>query len=251
MATVARTWTVTTWNLHGSAGPPIASVAARLRAVPSDVVVLQEIRRRQAESLADALGMHHHWALKHYPLTPLLKSKAEGMAILTPHALSSTGSTSLTPKQSRWTYKHRIVVWGLVERPDHSGYRVYDVHLSPHDDAAHARLEQAQQVAALAADHGGAPPIVVGDFNDSGGSDVSDVIDVLDVLPGVEGQATAFTNPAAAPTRRIDHVLVPDAATDIAVMVPTGGAEWAALSDHLPVTTTFTLDWVAGDFPVP
>ena len=91
MTTVARTWTVTTWNLHGSAGPPIASVAARLRSIASDVVVLQEVQRRQAASLAEALGMQHHWALKHYPWTPLLKSKAEGLAILTPHTLSATG----------------------------------------------------------------------------------------------------------------------------------------------------------------
>jgi endonuclease/exonuclease/phosphatase family metal-dependent hydrolase len=244
MTTVARSWTVTTWNLHGSVGPPIASVAARLRAVPSDVVVLQEVQRRQAGSLAEALGMRHHWALKHYPWTPLLKSKAEGMAILTPHTLSATGSESLTPQRSLWTYKRRIVVWGLVQRPDHSAYRVYDVHLVG-GDASQDRLDQAQRVAALVAEHGGAPAVVAGDFNDS--RDAA----VVDSLPGIEGTATVPTNPAGTPTQRIDHVLVPHAATDIKVTVPAGGAEWAALSDHLPVTTTFAFDWVEGDFPVP
>ena len=142
MTTVARTWTVTTWNLHGSGGPPIASVAARLRALAPDVIALQEVQRRQAASLAEALGMQHHWALKHYPWTPLLKSKAEGMAILTPHTLSATGGKSLTPKPSRWSYKRRIVGWGLVARPDHSAYRVYDAHLIG-GDAAGDRLDQA------------------------------------------------------------------------------------------------------------
>ena len=244
MTTVARTWTVTTWNLHGSSGPPIASIAARLRPFASDVVVLQEIQRGQAGALAEALGMHHHWALKHYPWTPLLKSKAEGMAILTPHTLSATGSASLTPERSRWSYKHRIVVWGLVARPDHSAYRIYDVHLVG-GDAAQDRLDQARRVAALIAEHGGAPVVVAGDFNDSGETAV------VDALPGIEGAATAATNPAGAPAQRIDHVLVPDAATGVAVTVPSGGSEWAALSDHLPVTTTFALDWVEGDFPLP
>jgi endonuclease/exonuclease/phosphatase family metal-dependent hydrolase len=244
MTTVARTWTVTTWNLHGSAGPPIASVAARLRPLSSDVVVLQEVQERQAESLADALGMQHHWALKHYPWTPLLRSKAEGMAILTPHELTATGSVSLTPDTSRWTYKHRILVWGLVKRADHSAYRVYDVHLTG-GDAAPDRLAQAQRIAALVAEHGGAPAILAGDLNDH------DESAVLDALPGIEGDSTTPTTPSDAPTRRIDHVLVPDAGKEIVVRVPAGGGEWAALSDHVPVTTTFALDWVAGDFPLP
>jgi endonuclease/exonuclease/phosphatase family metal-dependent hydrolase len=87
--------------------------------------------------------------------------------------------------------------------------------------------------------------VVAGDFNDS--RDAA----IVDALPGIEGPATAPTNPAGAPTQRIDHVLVPEAATDITVTVPMGGAEWAAVSDHLPVTTSFGLDWVEGDFPVP
>jgi endonuclease/exonuclease/phosphatase family metal-dependent hydrolase len=244
MTTVARTWTVTTWNLHGADGPPIASVAARLRALTSDVIALQEVQRRQAESLARTLGMQHHWVLKHYPWTPLLRSKAEGLAILTPHTLSATGSASLPPNCSVWSYKRRIVVWGLVERSDHSAYRVYDAHLIG-GDAAATRLEQAQRVAALVVEHGGAPVVVAGDFNDS------DEPAVVDTLPGIEGPATAPTNPSDPPIQRIDHVLVPDAATDITVKVPAGGGEWAALSDHLPVTTTFALDWVEGDFPVP
>ena len=242
--TVARTWTVTTWNLHGSTGPPIASVAARLRSLSPDVVALQEVQRRQAAALAAALGMQYHWALKHYPWTPLLKSKGEGSAILTPHVLSATGSASLTPTCSNWSYKRRIVVWGLVQRPDHSAYRVYDAHLIG-GDAVEDRLEQAQRVAALVAEHGGAPAVVAGDFNDL------DDAAVVESLPGIEGTATVPTNPAGAPTQRIDHVLGPRAATDITVPVPAGGAEWAALSDHLPVTTTFAFDWVEGDFPVP
>jgi endonuclease/exonuclease/phosphatase family metal-dependent hydrolase len=157
--------------------------------------------------------------------------------------LSATGAASLTPDRSAWSYKRRIVTWGLVERPDHTGYRVYDLHLIA-GGAEQERLEQAQRVAALVAEHGGAPPIVAGDLNDP------DEPAVVDALPGIEGAATANTNPCDIPTRRIDHVLVPEEATDIDVKVPAGGAEWAALSDHLPVTTTFALDWVEGDFPV-
>ena len=150
--------------------------------------------------------MQHHWALKHYPWTPLLKSKAEGLAILTPHTLSATGSASLTPNCSDWSYKRRIVVWGLVERPDHSAYRVYDAHLIG-GDAADDRLDQAQRVAALVAEHGGAPVVVAGDFNDSD-------------EPAVDRQRSPGSRARQPPRRtrpthrrqRIDHVLVPDAA---------------------------------------
>jgi endonuclease/exonuclease/phosphatase family metal-dependent hydrolase len=243
VVSVARTWTVTTWNVHGAARPPIASIAARLRALPSDVIALQEVRSAQAAALANALGMQHHWSLKHYPWTPLMKAKAEGAAILTPHSLESAGSESLPPAPSRWTYRHRIVLWALVRRADRSAYRVYNVHLTSGGDQAE-RLRQAQHVAALVTAHGGAPAIVAGDLNDASAA-------IVDALPGSEGPATAPTNPAGEPTQRIDHVLVPDGATEISVSVPAGGDEWAALSDHLPVTTTFSLDWVEGDFPIP
>jgi endonuclease/exonuclease/phosphatase family metal-dependent hydrolase len=238
MATVVKRWTITSWNVHGSASPPLDAIAGALRGLHPDVVAVQEVREGQAAELASLLGMQHAWALKHYTATPLLPGRAEGLAILTPHALSATGSASLTPGTSRWTYRHRIAQWGLVQRADRSGYRILNLHLSP-DDAD--RVAEARRAAELVA-HGGAPVVVCGDLNDDGEPDV------VAALPAVDVAASAPTSPADAPTRRLDHVLVPAAATEAVVDVPAGGSTWAELSDHLPITVSFGLDWVEGDF---
>lgn len=237
-----RSWTVVTWNLRGAARPDLAAVADHLRAWDADVVVLQEVRRRQAGDLATRLSMRHHWALKHHRWTRLLPQFSEGLAILTPHSLDSVGSASLTPRVSRWSYRHRVVQWGLVQRDDHSGYRVYHVHLSPHRAAA-ARLEQASEVRALIDRHGGAPAIVAGDLNDHGEPDIVARLGLADAV----GNPPASTSPADHPVHRLDHVLVPVDAQVDDVDVPAGGAEWAALSDHLPLTARFSQTWVVGD----
>lgn len=240
--TVERSWTITTWNVRGSRRPDPASLGEVLRLEEPDVVAIQEIRRGAAADLAAELGMDHIWALKHYPFTPLLRSAAEGMAILTPHVLSQAGHQVVSDKDSTWTYRRRIVQWAVVSRHDASGYRIYNAHLSPGDRASDRRIE-AGRIAALATQHGDAPPpVIAGDLNDA--NDPS----VIAALPGVEVMTPPFTNPAGSPTQTLDHVLVPASAGDVSVTVPGGGERWAALSDHLPVTVRFTMDWVAGDF---
>lgn len=240
MATVTRSWTVVSWNVHGSERPPLERIAAVLHAANADVIALQEIRAGQAGELAERLGMHHHWSLKHHPYTPLLRSLAEGLAILSPHPLTASGAATLTPGTSRWTWRHRIVQWALVERPDHSAYRVYNLHLTPGDGAA--RIREARLAAEIVASHGGAPTVLAGDFNDDGDEPI------VTMLPGTEPDDAPPTSTAAAPSRRIDHVLVPVDARDVTVATPAGGGEWPELSDHLPVTTTFNADWVSGDW---
>ena len=84
--------------------------------------------------------------------------------------------------------------------------------------------------------------MVAGDLNDAGEPKI------IAVLPGIEVLSAPCTNPASAPTKALDHVLVPPEATDVSISAPTGGERWAELSDHLPVTVRFTLDWVAGGF---
>jgi len=242
MATEARTWTVTTWNVHGAGKPDVPALVATLSLEAPDVIVVQEIRKHQAEDLARHLGMQHTWALKHYPFSPLLRGAAEGMAVFTPHVLDGPGHCEISSGASTWSYKRRIAQWCLVSRPDTSAYRVYNVHLSP-SDAAAARRAEAVVVAGLVAAHGDAPPaIVAGDFNDD--TDAT----IIDALPGIEHIATPSTNPSSAPTQALDHVLLPADARNVSTTVPAGGPDWAALSDHLPVTVRFDLDWVRGDF---
>ena len=50
-----------------------------------------------------------------------------------------------------------------------------------------------------------------------------------------------MSNPSEAPTQALDHVLLPENAVDVEVDAPAGGEQWAAISDHLPVTVRFTL----------
>jgi endonuclease/exonuclease/phosphatase family metal-dependent hydrolase len=243
MRTVARRWTVTTWNLHGIEDPPLDDVAGVLAGARADVIALQEVERGQAAALAERLGMRHVWALKHYPRTPLLRSSAEGLAILTPHTLRDTGSRPLTP-QSTWSWRRRIVQWGLVERDDLSAHRVVNLHLTPHDEHDQ-RVREVHQVVELFPEAAGAPLVVCGDLNDDGRPGI------VDALPGCAVDVAAPTSPADAPTKRLDHVLVPARAVEVQVDVPSGGPTWAALSDHLPVTVSFSLDWVQGDLVPP
>ena len=242
MSTETRTWTVTTWNVRGTAKPDLESVAAAIEAESPDVVLLQEVRQSQVRKLAERLRMRYTWALKHYPFTPLLKDAAEGLAIMTPHALDAAGHSEISDGRTTWTYKRRIAQWCLVGRPDTSAYRVYNVHLSPGDDTLPRRTE-ATVVTELISAHGDAPPAIIGgDFNDD--TDAT----IIFALPGVEHLTPSFTNPALTPTQVLDHVLLPADATNVTTTVPAGGPEWAALSDHLPVTVRFDLDWVVGDF---
>jgi endonuclease/exonuclease/phosphatase family metal-dependent hydrolase len=225
-----------TWNVHGSERPDIDGLAAAIRAESPDVVVVQEIRSAQARQLAERLPMRYTWALKHRPYTVLVPWCSEGMAIFTPHALDAPGHTEVSDDQPMRSWRRRIAQWALIGRvADRSFLTVYNLHLSPHQDRD-ARRAEADRVAEIVARNGDdPPPVVAGDFNDA------DDPSIIVTLPGVEHLRPADSSPAVAPTQLLDHVLVPADAVDVAATVPAGGAEWAALSDHLPVTVRFTI----------
>lgn len=242
MATVGLEWSVLTWNLQGTKRTDIDRVAAVIAGEHPDVVALQEARRPQAEQLAAALGMSHVWDAKHFALHPLFPDRAEGAAIMSPHVLFDADHRRISDVTSMRSYRRRIVQWATVEREDHSAYRVFNAHLSPHG-MERERADEARRIAALAASLGAGPPtIVAGDLNDDGSPEI------IAALPGLELLDPPPTNPAERPTQAIDHVLVPADATGGSVSAPAGGPEWAQLSDHLPLTVRFTLDWVRGDF---
>ncbi|MGI9646850.1 MAG: endonuclease/exonuclease/phosphatase family protein [Ilumatobacteraceae bacterium] len=242
MRTEPREWAVMTWNLHGAEGPDLDAVADVVRSEEPDVVALQEVRRAQAEGLAQRLGMRFTWAEKHSPYSLVARSRAEGMAIMTPHSLDAAGHTEISDGESKRSWRRRIAQSALVGRDDATGYRVYNLHLSPGDLATERRAE-AVRAATVITGHGESPPaIVAGDFNDD------DDPTVIFALPGIEHVPPPPATPAAAPGQVLDHVLLPADADHVAVSVPGGGPGWAELSDHLPVTVRFTIDWVVGDF---
>ncbi len=201
-----------------------------MRSESPDVVALQEIRQRQAAALAATLQMRYSWVVKHYPWTRLMWWRAEGMAVMTPHLLDAVGHTEVSDDQPMRSWRRRIAQWGLVGRADRSMLMIYNLHLTPHDDADSRRAEAARVCELVKHIGDDLPAIVAGDFNDA--NDPS----IIDSLPGVEHVTPAMSNPSEAPTQRLDHVLLPPDATTVTVSVPRGGAEWAAISDHLPVT---------------
>ena len=228
-------WSVMTWNLHGSTGLDVDACAAAIRVEAPDVVVIQEVRRHQIAALAEALSMRYSWALKHYPYTRVLWRRAEGMAIMTPHLLDAAGHSEVSERQPMWSWRRRIAQWALIGRTDRSMIMVYNLHLSPHEDPEMRRAE-ATRVSDIVAGIGDDPqPVVAGDFNDAGDPTI------IDALPGIEHVVPSASSPADTPVQLLDHVLLPADVTDVAVTVPAGGPEWAAISDHLPVTVRFSL----------
>lgn len=224
-----------TWNVHGSRRPSVRALAAAIRTEGPDVVVIQEIRKGQAGELAAGLSMRYTWALKHFPYTRALWWCAEGMAIMTPHALDAAGHTEVSEQRSSRSWRRRIAQWALVGRPDRSAVLIYNLHLSPHGDATARRAEAARVSEIVERIGSDPPPIVVGDFNDAGDATI------IDALPGVEHLRPPNTSPSDRPTELLDHVLLPPDAYGVAASVPQGGVNWAMISDHLPLTVRFTL----------
>lgn len=213
----------------------MSAVAARLQTEAPDVIVLQEIRKPQVAELARLGNLRFTWARKHYPYSRFAPRLAEGLAILTPHALGAAGHTEVSDGERASSWKRRIAQWALVARPDGSTVRVYNVHLSPHADGTHKRRAEAVRLADVIAEHGALDEVIVG-------GDLNDDLDstVIYALPGVEHLPAPPTTPSAVPTKCLDHVLVPADATDVSVTVPGGGEDWVAISDHLPLTVRFT-----------
>lgn len=240
------TWSVTTWNTHGSARPDPHALADAIRSLATDVVAVQEIQRHQARQTARLLGWHHVWARKHYPYSPVVWWRAEGLAILSRHPLTDRRAWEISRGWSTWTYRHRIMLAATATRPDGTALRVYDVHFSS-DDRPDETIEQADRAAVyVAADRSTAPQsarVVAGDFNDEG---LVETVRAFHPL-GLRDHGSLPANPAVAPVRRIDHVLIPEEAQpveehvpDIGVApVPGGPLGWPDLSDHLPVTLRF------------
>jgi endonuclease/exonuclease/phosphatase family metal-dependent hydrolase len=195
----------------------------------ADVVAIQEIRRAQARRLGATLGWRHCWTRKHYPYTPLMWWRAEGLAILTPHSLGGVWKQTISPGVSTWTFRHRVLLAATIRRGGDE-LRVYDTHLASHR-APDERIAQARRVAQRVAADDAQRRIVAGDLN---AHDEPEVIRELHAV-GLRDPGGDSTYPAHAPRRRLDYVLVPQDARILDRHVPAGGEEWAALSDHLPV----------------
>jgi endonuclease/exonuclease/phosphatase family metal-dependent hydrolase len=228
-ADLGATWRVVTWNVRGSARPDLDALRDVIAGLSPDVVSIQEIQRRQAKRLGSALGWRHCWTRKHYPYSPLVWWRAEGLAILTPHALGGIWRQTISPGVSTWTFRHRVLLAATVRRGDDQ-LRVYGTHLAAHR-APDERIAQARRVAERVAVDDARLRIVTGDLN---APQEPEVVRELHVV-GLRDPGSDSTHPAHAPRRRLDYILVPDGAVVVETNVPPGGDEWAELSDHLPL----------------
>lgn len=234
---------LTTWNLQGRARPDLSTVADVLRELGADVVLLQEIQRRQARELARLLGWAGvRWQLKHWPVV----IPAEGLAILARDPLGAVEHRVLARPWAFWSSHRRIALAaGLPAEP--GPVRVVSTHLGAGvGDAERAR--QAGLVVDVAL--GGHPSVIGGDLNTAPGSPVLDRLESAghrDAWTTCRGDEPGATNwkPGprdGAPTQRLDYVLVDPALEIVDATVPRfadlGFDRFGALSDHLPVTVT-------------
>jgi endonuclease/exonuclease/phosphatase family metal-dependent hydrolase len=226
------TWRVLTWNILGARRPDLDAISEVIAGYAPDVVALQEIQRHQAHVLARRLVWRTLWTRKHYPYSPLVWWRAEGLAMLAPHAVSETISASISPGVSTWIYRHRVAMAATVTRGGDT-LRVANAHLASH--SPDERIAQARRVVALV---GASRPVVVaGDFN---AVDEVEVIREFGSL-GVVDPGGDLSNPSIAPYQRLDYVLVPESALVTTQHTPEGGERWHELSDHLPVLVEFSV----------
>jgi len=233
----ATPWRVMTWNILGAHDPDVAEIAAVICEQQPDVASLQEVQRTQLRRLAKQLGWHYAWARKHYPYSPLLWWRAEGIGILSPWAISARMRTTISPGVSTWVYKHRILLVATITRRDGT-LRVFNTHLASHD--ADERLAQAKRVADRVRADPASCKILTGDLNTTDDSEIEVLREFR--AAGLFDAGGTVSNPSIAPYQRIDYVLLPQTATVLTSHTPDGGELWARLSDHLPVLVELAFD---------
>ena len=241
--------TIVTWNLHGSARPDLDAVASALRSLRADVAALQEMQRRQARSIAHALGWETViWSCKHQPLG----RPAEGLAVLSRGRMAKARTVTLSRRAPPWSYRRRIAQLCTLDVGTHR-IRLANCHLAS-DDAIERQAQAERLLGRLESG-----TIVVGDLNARPGARVLQRLLAAGLrdawvarhpnATGIDG-ATCWQrdDPDERPTRRLDYILVPAGSRVLDASVPSARdsdlAAWRRLSDHLPVRATL-------DLPVP
>lgn len=110
-----------TWLVAGHRGSE--ALATALDGLGADAIAVQSICEDDAGDVAAALGLHRAWARSHYPRSRLLGG-AVGLAVLSPHRITSSTDVVVSEHSSTWSSKRRIAQIATIERADHSGYRV-------------------------------------------------------------------------------------------------------------------------------
>jgi endonuclease/exonuclease/phosphatase family metal-dependent hydrolase len=234
--------TVVSWNAQGSRGINVPLAAEALAGLDADVVLLQEVQRRQLGALRAALAMEDgRWRFKHWPV----RIPAEGLGLLARHPVTAVRTQVLAHRWQFWNWRRRIAVHATVQIGERA-VPVVDVHLGAgvtHEERVRqvrVLLEKARGVTLVAGDLNAEPRSAeLEAFASAGWVDAESL--------GRAGDAPRpSTNWApgprtAAPTQRLDYVLVRQTTDVRGGFVPEDWPRWAILSDHLPVVARLQL----------
>jgi len=98
--------TLLSWNLKGSKGVDVRAVVDHIEAMAADVVVLQEVQRRQARAIARSLGaVSQRWGFKHWPI----RTWPEGMAVIGVTRPARVRTYAITHPWVLWSWRRRIL----------------------------------------------------------------------------------------------------------------------------------------------
>jgi endonuclease/exonuclease/phosphatase family metal-dependent hydrolase len=233
--------TVVTWNAQGSHGLDIDAAAAALREFDAQLILIQEIQRRQLGALRVAMyAADGRWRFKHWPV----KVASEGLGVLATQPLADVRGWVLAHRWEVWNWRRRVMVECSVELGSRR-VRFVDVHLGAGVPVAE-RVRQAEMVM----DRSGGALVIAGDLNSGPESAELAAFATRGWIPAeqrltahVETSATNWKpgTRIAAPTQRLDYVLVRESVEVVEVFVPSDWERWASLSDHLPVVTRLRL----------
>ncbi len=229
------------WNIHGRARPDLAKIAQEITEFAPDAVGLQEVSQRQIRELSQLTQMNFVWDLKHNPFAPLFPRSAEGLAILSPHQLTSHCSQALNSHVVQRSHRRRIVQSSHMKSESLS-ITLVNTHLASHDAEAE-RLDQARRVRSFIDENVSQEWLLMGDLNDHEEPEIVQCIcrdQCIDAWKS-EPTGTGCTCPSIHPQLRLDHILLPIASTSVQTRIPSPTPRLTELSDHLPVMATALL----------
>ena len=118
-----RRWTIASWHL-GDRAHEHDDVVAALDGIEPDAIALQGLTARSVRSISTALDLPHVWARSHYPTSRLIPGSSIGLAVLTPHRITSAAAVVVSGESSLWSSARRIMQTATILRPDHSSYAI-------------------------------------------------------------------------------------------------------------------------------
>ena len=227
---------VMTWNIHGRFLRDVESLAAEISKFAPHIIGLQEVHHHHATHLAETLHMSSVWAFKHNPFWPVLRSRAEGLAILSHHPIESREEVILSDSAHKRSHRRRLAIIATI-RVNTEIVTVVNTHLASHRDR-NERLSQAEVLHRHMDRHIATPWILTADLNDHNEPEIAEALEggtAHDAWTEQHGHRNGATCPSSTPSMRIDHIIFSREFPIEDVFVPESTETLRTLSDHLPV----------------